>query len=208
MTHTPGPWHVAGRGIVSGNECCLAVTETYSAMIGLAPAQREANAKLIAAAPLMLEALQRVIEQYSLEFGNKCDCDPSVGVESCLICLVRKAICTATGVDEHAGGKEIVLKYFSAKTVEQCEKNLYKYTDCGAWIKFHPWGIILGSIVEGSDKGTNTIELEYGSAFNSVAIHTALSQILKEAELIWTWANEVRENGKTDAENGLDWPLL
>jgi hypothetical protein len=71
MTHTPGPWHVAGRGIVSGNECCLAVTETYSAMQKLSPAQREANAYLIAAAPELLNMVAALVGLLEDENGHQ-----------------------------------------------------------------------------------------------------------------------------------------
>lgn len=56
MTHTPGPWIYSSKGYVCGGECCVADTETYSATKKLSPAQRIANAKLIAAAPDLLEA--------------------------------------------------------------------------------------------------------------------------------------------------------
>ena len=63
MSHTPGPWYFAGKGIVSGNECCVAVTETYSAMQKLSPTQREANAKLMAAAPELVDAIIDLFNQ-------------------------------------------------------------------------------------------------------------------------------------------------
>ena len=35
--------------------------------------------------------------------------------------------------------------------VRHLEKDIYKYTDCGAWIKWDEKSITIGSIVEGSD---------------------------------------------------------
>jgi|688.fasta_scaffold532493_2 hypothetical protein len=58
MKHTKGPWLIESKVYVCGGECCVAVTETYSAMQKLSPEQREANARLIAAAPELLEALK------------------------------------------------------------------------------------------------------------------------------------------------------
>ena len=103
-------------------------------------------------------------------------------------------------------GLKTVLKFFSAKDQKECERNLYKYTSCGAWIFFHDWGITLGSIVEGSDNGTNHYKLEYSEGFSDLAIQMAIDEIEKEADLIWNWANKEDEDGKTDAEKGFDFP--
>lgn len=110
---------------------------------------------------------------------------------------------------QYKDGHKKVLAFFSAENEKQCERILYKYTDCGAWIEFQDWGIRLGSIVEGwEDEGTKTFELTYGKGFSNKAIQKTIDTIEEQANLIWIWANEVRENGKTDAENGLDWPIL
>ena len=63
--------------------------------------------------------------------------------------------------EQYEDGFKTVLKFFSAENEKQCERNLYKYTSCGAWIEFKDWGIRLGSIVEGSDEGTDVFELKY-----------------------------------------------
>jgi hypothetical protein len=34
----------------------------------------------------------------------------------------------------------------------------------------------------------------------------AIDKIEKEADLIWNWANKEDEDGKTDAEKGIDFP--
>ena len=85
-------------------------------------------------------------------------------------------------------------------------RGVYKYTDCGAWIEFKEDGIRLGSIVEGSDYGAESIDLcweEIPAKFTS-----SLDVIEKQCDLIWHWANTVRDDGKTDMQSGLDWPLL
>lgn len=88
------------------------------------------------------------------------------------------------------------------------KRGVYKYTDCGASIEFNENGVKLGSIVEGSDFGADSIDLtwkEIPSKFTS-----SLQAIEDQCELIWQWANEPRDyaDGKTDMEIGLDFPLL
>lgn len=85
------------------------------------------------------------------------------------------------------------------------KKNIYKYTDCGAWVSFDDCGIRLGSIVEGSDVS----RCEYPLPWDRItveAITKRIDAIEKEADAIWKWANEEREDGKTDADSGLDCP--
>lgn len=110
--------------------------------------------------------------------------------------------------EEYEDGHKLVLDFFSAENEEQCKRNVYKYTDCGAWIAFYDWGVELGSIVEGSDEGTNVYNLKYKDKFTGKDIQKALDTIEEEADLIWKWANEVGKDGKTAAEKGLDWPLI
>ena len=102
--------------------------------------------------------------------------------------------------------KADILNHFSATTEEQAKRNLYKYTDCGAFIEFEEDGIVLGSIVEGSDNGTTTFHLKYG--ITKEDLEAVIEQIEQEADVIWKWVNEQGEDGKTDAEKGFDWPLL
>ena len=88
------------------------------------------------------------------------------------------------------------------------KRGVYKFTDCGAWILFNENGVKLGSIVEGSDHGSDSIDLtwkEIPAKFTS-----SLELIEKQCDLIWHWANVPRDyaDGKTDMEIGLDWPLL
>ena len=39
---------------------------------------------------------------------------------------------------------------YLSTTIERIERDIYKYTDCGAWIKWNDEGVTVGSIVEGS----------------------------------------------------------
>ena len=103
--------------------------------------------------------------------------------------------------------KNEILKHFSAKTEEEAKRNLYKYTECGAFIEFEKDGIVLGSIVEGSESGTTTFKLKYKDITED-KLEDILARIENEASLIWDWANKVEPNGLTPQENGQDWPLL
>mgnify|MGYP006189116905 CR=1 FL=1 len=109
---------------------------------------------------------------------------------------------------QYKDGHKKVLGFFSAENEKQCERNLYKYTIFGACIEFKDWGISLGSIVEGSDDGTDVFDLRYGKGFSKKIIGKTIDRIEEQAEAIWDWANEVREDGKTDEENGLDFPTF
>lgn len=109
--------------------------------------------------------------------------------------------------------KRDVLKHFEADNEAQAARHLFKYTNCGAWILFKPWGIVLGSIVEGCDFGTASYSLRYADDFTAQDILDRINAIEREAEALWDWANISRDitgrknwRGKTDAERGLDPP--
>jgi hypothetical protein len=102
--------------------------------------------------------------------------------------------------------KEDILIALCAEDEEKAKRNIYKYTACGAWIEFLKDGIRIGSIVEGSDFDATSHELTY--PFKESEYDEVIESLEKETSLIWEWANTERENGKTDAENGLDFPLL
>jgi hypothetical protein len=110
-----------------------------------------------------------------------------------------------------------VLDFFSARDDHdpqaECQRRLYKSTNCGAWIAFKEDGIVLGSIVEGCDFGTATYPLHYRDNFTAADIQVRIDAIEREAKAIWDWANVLRDvtgrrnpNGKTDAERGCDAP--
>lgn len=93
----------------------------------------------------------------------------------------------------------------SNRDESRIKKGVYKHTICGAWIEFKEDGIQLGSIVEGSDASCQTYFLTWDKT-NSEAFFERIEAIEKEADAIWKWANETREDVKTDAELGLDCP--
>jgi hypothetical protein len=109
---------------------------------------------------------------------------------------------------------QTVLDFFSAENEHQCQRHLYKYTDCGAWIEFTPTGIVLGSIVEGCNFGTATYILNYADNFTSDDMQARIDAIEKEASALWEWANRPcdkngkwRKNGAhTMADLGCDAP--
>lgn len=123
--------------------------------------------------------------------------------------------------DRHGGNPpeppeayQTVLDFFSAENEEQCERRIYKYTECGAWIEFNESGIVIGSIVEGCDFGTSTYPLYYADNFTAKDIQDRIDAVEAEADAIWNWCNvgidklgrrNPRSN-KTAADWGLDCP--
>jgi hypothetical protein len=81
-----------------------------------------------------------------------------------------------------------VLVYLSAETEDQAKRNMYKYTDCGAWIEFDPAGVRIGSIVEGSDAECGTHTLTY--PFTAEAYEAAMAEIEAQADELWRAAND------------------
>jgi hypothetical protein len=82
--HTPGPWHIGTTGhVVNFDRCRICTLEP---MPGNDTAEIDANARLIAAAPIMLDALQWYARECS---ATATDC-PSYH-------MARAAIAAATG---------------------------------------------------------------------------------------------------------------
>jgi hypothetical protein len=50
--------------------------------------------------------------------------------------------------------------------------------------------------------------LKYDDGTTKENFQKIIDQIEQEADLIWKWANEEDENGVTDAQRGMDFPLL
>lgn len=97
--HTPGPWAVDddnrpgmewNRHIVSGDNaiCFMAHSD------GKDPEQDEANARLIAAAPELLEELRDAVETIKAMSGKDLSCDPHEDVSA-----FEAAIAKATGAN-------------------------------------------------------------------------------------------------------------
>jgi hypothetical protein len=97
-----------------------------------------------------------------------------------------------------------MLEHLCAEDIEQAKRNVYKYTDCGAWIEFNEDGIVIGSIVEGCDFGTADYHLNY--PFTEERYSNCIEAIEKEASLVWDWANEVDDTGTTAQKQGCDPP--
>ena len=94
--HTPGPWSAIGRYVKSfgpsflsgGREVCAVSNFTGS------EGENEANARLIAAAPELLESLTQTVA--SLEYWFPRWGDPG-GANSAMMNVARAAIAKATG---------------------------------------------------------------------------------------------------------------
>lgn len=63
--HTPGPWHLNGRTTIETEDLFIASAYYQTSDGG------EANARLIAAAPDLLQALQKIV--------TYCECAPARG---------------------------------------------------------------------------------------------------------------------------------
>jgi len=59
-THTPGPWHTAGLNVRAGDALICYATNHW-ADDETPESERQANANLIAAAPELLSALERLV---------------------------------------------------------------------------------------------------------------------------------------------------
>lgn len=111
-THTPGPW-VVGEGAICGGEyggtmVCEHPTRKWerldAASAGAAKVlakmmpESEANARLIAAAPELLEALRELLaERYALEEPEQFDAAGNWTSDSPASVKARAAIAKATG---------------------------------------------------------------------------------------------------------------
>lgn len=89
--HTPGPWVVAGPDAASGPGYVMTRGGTYVAKPLI---NYDANARLIAAAPELLEALEGL-----LSFAEDVEAKALVGDEGCLwpVEIARFAIAKARG---------------------------------------------------------------------------------------------------------------
>ena len=83
---------------------------------------------------------------------------------------------------------------FGEKTIHDIQNNTYKYTYCGAWFHYDKplddpteGRVIVGSIVEGSDYGTEQYTLEF--PFTLGEFWDALENVEIEASNIWTEVN-------------------
>ena len=79
------------------------------------------------------------------------------------------------------------LAEYLGTSVNSLKHDVYKYTECGAWIKWNNEGIIFGSIVEGSDaEFSDSLQFPF-SADDYESAMEYLEQIVNEA---WLEAND------------------
>lgn len=96
--HTKGPWRLyrrhTGSFDVAPNVAWLGASSIHK------PGENEANARLIASAPDLLEALGEMLEAWEGHFGEgACDCmpEPQNAGHVCQCCKARAAIAKAKG---------------------------------------------------------------------------------------------------------------
>ena len=96
-TPTPGPWGVC-EGVERGSVVIASahVDDAIVASVGQDLPECGANARLIAAAPLLLEACKAAVALYST--ANICHCAfmPPAHTGKCPSCLINEAIRAAT----------------------------------------------------------------------------------------------------------------
>jgi hypothetical protein len=76
--HTPGPWTVSYETDISGIENdpandCVGLVDVAHVYMRTVPGRHEANARLIAAAPELLEALKDLLETFESEIHCEYD---------------------------------------------------------------------------------------------------------------------------------------
>ena len=98
--HTPGPWYV-DDGMVKVKDPSALWGYRIVADAGLVGNVREANARLIAAAPKLLEACKAYIQHRKAFIAA----NPNRISEADLITLVGRAIAEAEGTDSPGGVK-------------------------------------------------------------------------------------------------------
>ena len=98
--HTPGPWKAGAFGSVGPNtlDKPVAFTQRHTpdGLPYMTAEEEAANAHLIAAAPELLEALERLIPTLSVD----CDCEENEAGDiegDCAFCQARAAIKTTKG---------------------------------------------------------------------------------------------------------------
>lgn len=100
VKHTPGPWNVgtshgdaSNRGVIifaKGENKSIAFVSTQS---WCSHSESWENARLIAAAPELLEVLQGIMQG----IGDGCECLDGEDKGHCFYCMARAALAKATG---------------------------------------------------------------------------------------------------------------
>jgi len=69
--HTPGPWRLNGTLITAQDDMAVKVASVHGGAIGAVPAlEQEANARLIAAAPELLETASTIADMLVADGGE------------------------------------------------------------------------------------------------------------------------------------------
>ena len=72
-------------------------------------------------------------------------------------------------------------------SVDRLERDFYKYTECGAWIRWDTSSVSFGTIVEGSDAEFSDCLL---FPFSSEYFDSCLEEIENQADIAWHEAND------------------
>jgi hypothetical protein len=84
-------------------------------------------------------------------------------------------------------------EYFSIPDLtedgEVISRRMYKYTDCGAFIKIETDQVIIGSIVEGCDFDTEYQYIKFED-LTPESLDAAIETTETQAHELWIWANE------------------
>ena len=101
--YTPGPWRVTGNNIRAntekGEDALIAVIHDHWYNHELEPEEKLANTRLIAAAPELLSALERVVEMLSLPDDER-DGEHDTLALTGRVSLARLVISKATNGEE------------------------------------------------------------------------------------------------------------
>lgn len=74
ISHTPGPWTLAGGRVIETTSGEFAVNRTTGDGWRRSPRELDANARLVAAAPELLEALRRCADRLGdMDCGDELD---------------------------------------------------------------------------------------------------------------------------------------
>ena len=75
-------------------------------------------------------------------------------------------------------------------SVDRLEHDVYKYTDCGAWIQWDSSGVEVGSIVEGSDA---EFDRSFIFPFSSETYDAWIEELEMLCDQAWHEANDDEE---------------
>ena len=80
--------------------------------------------------------------------------------------------------------------FFGSVSVDRLERDVYKYTNCGAWINWDEKSFTIGSIVEGSDA---EFDKTFEYPVESEAVDAWLDELDRLTDEAWHEANDEEE---------------